>query len=89
MYKLKLYITGQTPGSEKLLSEIKAMFDRNCGGKYSLEVYDIFEHPENAYDDMILATPTLIKILPEPVRKIVGDLSNRERVLAGLELDNF
>ena len=65
------------------------MLDRNCEGKYTLEVLDVFEHPETAYEDMILATPTLIKILPEPVRRIVGDLSNRERVLAGLEIEGF
>ncbi len=89
MYRLKLYITGKTPGSEKLLSEMTKMLDLNCEGKYTLEVLDVFEHPETAYEDMILATPTLIKILPEPVRRIVGDLSNRERVLAGLKIEGF
>ena len=84
MYVLQLYITGHTPSSEKMLRELKEMFDRNCGGKYTLEVFDVFEHPEEAYENMIMATPTLVKILPAPARKIVGDLSNHERVLAGI-----
>ncbi len=89
MYKLKLYVTGKTPGSDRLIQVMKEMFDSNCGGQYSLEVLDVFEHPETAYNDMVLATPTLIKILPAPVRRIVGDLSNRERVLAGLKVEGI
>lgn len=87
MYKLKLYITGRTPRSEKIIKNLKEMFDRNCGNQYTLEVLDVFEHPQAAYEDTILATPTLMKTLPEPVRKIVGDLSDHERVLAGLQIE--
>jgi circadian clock protein KaiB len=86
MYKLKLYITGRTPNSRQLIKKLEKMFDRNCGGRYSLVVLDVFEHPEKVYEDAIIATPTLVKTLPEPVRRIVGDLTNEERVLAGLEV---
>ena len=89
MYKLKLYITGRTPGSEKVIRTIRKMFDENCGGKYTLDVIDVFENPEDAYEATILATPTLVKTLPAPVRQLVGDLSNRERVLAGLQLEGL
>ena len=89
MYKLKLYITGRTPGSQKTIKNIQTMFETNCGGRYSLDVIDVFENPEEAYEAMILATPTLIKTLPAPVRKLVGDLSNRERVLAGLDIEDM
>jgi circadian clock protein KaiB len=86
MYKLKLYITGRTPRSKCLIKEIEKMFERDCGGQYTLNVFDVFEHPESAYEDAIIATPTLIKTLPSPIRRIVGDLTNEERVLAGLEI---
>jgi len=89
MYKLKLYITGRTPGSEKMIKNIQSMFETNCGGRYSLDVIDVFENPEEAYEAMILATPTLVKTLPSPVRRLVGDLSNQERVLAGLDIEEI
>jgi circadian clock protein KaiB len=89
MYRLKLYITGKTPRSKQLIKKLEEMFERNCGGQYSLEVIDIFDHPEWALEDGIIATPTLTKTLPAPVRQIVGDLTIEERVLAGLEILKF
>jgi circadian clock protein KaiB len=82
--KLRLYLTGNTPTSRQVVSNLREMLD--TGAEYQLEVVDVFEYPEQALDDMVLATPTLIKVLPPPVRRLVGDLSERERVLAGLEL---
>ncbi len=89
MYKLKLYITGHTPGSKILVSELKALLERNCGGEYRLEVLDVFEHTLAAYKDAVMATPTLIKTLPPPVQRIVGNLKDRERVLAALQIRTF
>jgi len=89
MYKLKLFVTGKTPSSERVIRNIRELFDNNFGERYTLEVIDVFENPEEAYEAMILATPTLIKTLPEPVRRMVGDLSNRERVLAGLQIEGL
>ncbi len=86
MYKLKLYITGHTPRSRRLVAELEALFEKNCGGKYSLEVVDIFDQPEAAYEDRVIATPTLIKTLPPPARKIVGCLIDAERMLEALEI---
>lgn len=88
MYKLKLYITGRTPRAEAMINELIETLDHNFESKYTLDVLDVFEHPEAAYEDAIVATPTLMKTLPEPVRKIVGDLSDRERVLAAFQVEN-
>ena len=89
MYKLKLYVTGQTPRSKQLIQNLEDMFKRNCGGKYCLEVFNIFEHLEAAQKDGVFVTPTLIKTLPEPVRRIIGDLLDKERVLAGLDVEGL
>ena len=86
MFRVKLYVTGRTPTADRLIASVRKMFEKNCGGKYELEVIDVFEQPDLAYDDLVLATPTLIKALPPPVRRIVGDLSDKKRVLAPLEL---
>ncbi|MFH2098001.1 MAG: circadian clock KaiB family protein, partial [Pseudomonadota bacterium] len=83
---LKLYVTGMTPTARNLVDRLRAILEEAIEDHYDLEVLDVLEHPESAYDDMILATPTLIRSLPPPVRKLVGDLSDQERVLAGLEI---
>ena len=88
MYKLKLYITGNTPKSRALIQELQNCFTRNCGGNYILEVIDIFDHPESAYEDMVLVTPTLIKTLPEPVQRLVGNLRDEQRMLAALGIES-
>ena len=85
-WKLKLYIAGQTPRSVAALANLKKIVDEHLGGQYQIEVIDLLESPQLAKGDQILAVPTLVKDLPLPVRKIIGDLSNTERVLVGLDL---
>ncbi|BAZ07565.1 circadian clock protein KaiB [Calothrix sp. NIES-3974] len=85
-YVLKLYVTGNTPNSVRALNTLKNILDQEFKGVYSLKVIDVVKNPQLAEEDKILATPTLSKILPPPVRKIIGDLSDRERVLIGLDL---
>jgi circadian clock protein KaiB len=85
-YILKLYITGQTVNSEKAIKNLKAVLDTQQKGLYSLEVIDVLENPQLAEEDKIMATPTLIKVSPPPVRKFVGDFSDKEKVLSGLGL---
>jgi circadian clock protein KaiB len=88
MYHLKLYVTGKTPSSEKLVEKLEKMMRELYGDRFRLDVLDIFEHSEEAYEDIVLATPTLIRLLPPPIRRLVGDLSDRERVLAGLLVED-
>ncbi len=85
-YVLKLYLTGTTPRSKAALINLKKILDEDYKGVYSLKVIDVVKHPQLAEDDKILATPTLIRILPPPVARIIGDLSNKEKVLLGLDL---
>ena len=85
-YVLKLYVTGLTPRSQDAVKNLKKILNEDYKGVYSLRVIDVVKHPNLAEDDKILATPTLIKILPPPVRRIIGDLSNKEKVLFGLDL---
>ncbi len=84
---LKLYVTGKTPRSLKAISNLETLLkDQLDKGQYELEIVNIFEQPQLAEDEKIFATPTLIKELPEPIRRIVGDLSDEEKVLLGLDL---
>ena len=85
-YLLRLYVTGMTPRSTQAIARIKAICEERLQGRYELEVVDIYQQPELAKGEQIIATPTLIKKLPAPLRRIVGDLSNKERVLLGLDL---
>lgn len=85
-YQLRLYITGQNARSQHALMHLREICDSKLTGQYDLEVVDVLEHPQLAEDEKILATPTLIRKLPPPIRKIIGDLSDRERVLLGLDL---
>ena len=85
-FKLRLYITGYTSHSRRALENLRQICDEELQNEYELEVIDILEHPQLAEHEKILATPTLVKKLPEPVRKIIGDLSDREKVLFGLDL---
>ena len=85
-YVLKLYVAGNTPNSARALNTLKNILDKEFQGVYALKVIDVLKNPQLAEEDKILATPTLSKILPPPVRKIIGDLSDRERVLIGLDL---
>lgn len=87
--KLKLYVAGQTPKSLAALSNLKKICDEHLKGKYHVEVIDLMKNPQLAQGDQILAIPTLVKKLPVPVRKIIGDLSNTDRVLIGLDITNI
>lgn len=85
-YVLKLYVAGNTPNSVRALKTLKNILEQEFQGVYALKVIDVLKNPQLAEEDKILATPTLSKILPPPVRKIIGDLTDRERVLIGLDL---
>jgi len=85
-YVLRLYVTGQMPNSVHAIANIKAICEEHLKGRYDLQVVDIYQQPQLAKDEQILAAPTLIKKLPLPPRRLVGDLSKTERVLLGLDL---
>jgi circadian clock protein KaiB len=85
-YLLRLYVTGTTPKSVHAIANIKKICREHLSGRYSLEVIDIYQKPQLAKRDQIVAMPTLIKELPNPLRRIVGDLSNTQKVLVGLDL---
>lgn len=86
-YILKLYVTGQTPNSARAITNLKKICAEELeGGQYDLQVIDILKEPQLAEDDKIIATPTLVKSLPPPLSKIIGDLSDIEKVLLGLDL---
>lgn len=83
---LRLYVAGQTPKSLLAFSNLKQICETHLKGRYRIEVIDLLEQPQLAKGDQILAIPTLVRKLPSPVRKIIGDLSDAERVLVGLDL---
>jgi circadian clock protein KaiB len=85
-WNMRLYVAGQTPKSLRALANLKRICEEHLAGKYHIEIIDLLENPQLASTDQILAIPTLIRKLPEPIRKIIGDLSNVERVLVGLDL---
>jgi circadian clock protein KaiB len=85
-FLLKLYITGQTPRSERAITNLRRICDEELGGRYEIVIIDVLERPHLAESDKILATPTLIKMLPPPLRRIIGDLSDTDKVLLGLDL---
>ncbi len=85
-YVLRLYVTGMTQRSTEAFACIKALCDERLHGRYELEVIDIYQHPQLAIDEQIIAVPTLVKKLPAPLRRMIGDLSNVDRVLLGLDL---
>ena len=83
---LRLYVAGQTPKSLAAFANLKRICEEHLAGQYEIEVVDLLENPQLAAGDQILAIPTLVRQLPPPVRKIIGDLSNTERVLVGLDV---
>jgi circadian clock protein KaiB len=85
-WNLRLYVAGQTPKSITALANLKKLCEQHLPGQYSIEVVDLMEKPQLAAGDQIVAIPTLVRKLPEPMRKIIGDLSNIERTLIGLDL---
>jgi circadian clock protein KaiB len=85
-YVLRLYVTGTTPQSLKAIANIKRICDQHLEGRYDLEVIDLYERPGLASGEQIIAAPTLIRKLPLPLRRIIGDMSNTDKVLVGLDL---
>lgn len=85
-YLLKLYVTGTSPRTEMAVANLRRLCEHELKGEYELEIIDVLEHPQAAEDARILATPTLIKQLPPPLRRVIGDLSDKDKVLLGLEV---
>ena len=85
-YILRLYVAGVTPASTLAIMNIKKICEENLKGRYELTVVDVYQQPVLAKDEQILAAPTLIKKLPLPIRRFIGDMSNKERILVGLDL---
>ncbi len=85
-YVLRLFVTGSTPRSARAIQNLRAICDEQLSGHYDLEIVDIYQHPEQAKPEQVVVMPTLIKSLPLPVRRIIGDLSNQQRLLAGLDI---
>jgi circadian clock protein KaiB len=86
VWRLRLYVAGQTPKSLAALTNLKKISEEHLKGRYEIEVVDLLVNPRLAKDHQIFAVPTLVRKLPEPIKKIIGDLSNTERVLVGLDL---
>jgi circadian clock protein KaiB len=84
--ELRLYVAGQTAKSIAALANLRRYCEQYLPGRYQLEVIDLMQHPQLAEGDQILAIPTVVRKMPEPIRKVIGDLSNEERVLVGLDL---
>ena len=85
-FELRLYVAGQTPKAIRAFANLRRICDEHLAGRYSIEVIDLLVNPKLAAGDQILAVPTLVRKFPEPLRKIIGDLSNEERVLVGLDV---
>jgi circadian clock protein KaiB len=86
LWELRLYVAGQTPRCLAAFANLKELCESHMAGKYRIEVIDLLQNPQLSQGDQILAIPTLVRRLPQPVRRIIGDLSNTERVLVGLDL---
>jgi circadian clock protein KaiB len=86
VYNLRLYVAGQTPKSIEAFENLKKIAEEHLKGRYTIEVIDLLKNPQLAQGDQILAIPTLVRRLPPPIRKIIGDLSNTEKVLVGLDI---
>ena len=86
VWQLRLYVAGQSPKSLNAIANLKKLCEEHLAGNYEIEIIDLVQHPDLAKSDDILAVPTLVRRLPEPLRRIIGDLSDTERVLVGLRL---
>ena len=86
IWNLRLYVAGQTPKSLTAFTNLKKICEEHLAGEYSIEVIDLLKNPQLAKGDQIIALPTLVRKLPEPIKKIIGDLANTERVLVGLDI---
>lgn len=85
-YVLRLYVSGLTPNSRRAIENTKQICESNLKGRYELDIIDIYQQPARAREDQIVAVPTLVKVSPVPIRKFIGDMSNVERILLGLDL---
>ena len=85
-WELRLYVAGTTAKSSAALANLRRYCEQQVPGRYRLEVIDLLQHPQLAEGDQILAIPTVVRKMPEPIRKVIGDLSNEERVIVGLDL---
>lgn len=85
-FLLRLYVAGQTPKAVRAFENLKQLCEEHLAGRYQIEIVDLLADPQRARCDQILAVPTLVRRLPPPIKKIIGDLSNRERVLLGLDV---
>lgn len=88
-YRLVLFITGRSPNSVRAINNLKSICEQHLPGDYELEVVDIYQNPELAKEEQIIALPTLIKKYPDPLRRLVGDMSDTEKVLRGLGITDF
>lgn len=86
LYVLRLYVVGATAASQRAVANLSRICEEKLAGRYTLEVVDIYQHPELAAGEQIIAAPTLVRLLPEPIVRLVGDMSDREKVLVGLDL---
>lgn len=86
-YVLKLYVSGMTPNSERAIANLRRLCADELDNRYKIVVIDVLERPQLAEDEKIMATPTLVKVLPPPMRRVIGDLSDTEKVLLGLDLN--
>ena len=86
LWDLRLYVAGQTPRSLAAFANLKSLCEEHLAGKYNIEIIDLMKNPQLARGDQILAIPTLVRKLPTPIKKIIGDLSNTERVIVGLDI---
>lgn len=87
-YRLILYVTGTSPRAKVAIANLQRLCENELEGQYELEIVDVLENPQRAEDEKILATPTLIKMLPLPLRRVIGDLSDKDKVLLGLEVQS-
>ncbi len=85
-WALRLYVAGQTAKSIAALANLRRYCEQHVPGRYQLEIIDLLQHPQLAEGDQILAIPTVVRKMPEPIRRVIGDLSNEERVIVGLDL---
>ena len=86
MYHLRLYVAGQSPKSLRAVENLRRVCEEHLAGRYEIELIDLLQNPQLARGDEIIAVPTLVRKLPEPIRRIIGDLSDTEKVLVGLQL---
>lgn len=86
LYTMRLYVTGATPRSSRAIANLRKLCDQHLSGRYKLEIIDVYQQPELAREGQIIAAPTLVKAFPLPLRRFIGDMSNTENLLAGLEV---